>query len=652
MCGLVGIWRHDGGEADRSEIDLMLTPIAHRGPDGAGMWQKGRVAFGHVRLTIIDLTEASGQPMLTADGLGVLAYNGEVYNYRELRIELEREGIKFRTSGDTEVVLQAIHHWGVEHSVKRFDGMFALAYWDARSRALWLARDKIGIKPLVVADTGIELIFASESKALLAHPRVRTRIDHHALARWILLSGLGPQQMLFAGHEAVEPGSIWKITERGIEKRQYYHALTAVDVDRLVNAARTDPASFVGQFRDLLKKSVALHLASDVPVAAACSGGVDSSLIAAFAKERLTDVKAYVADVPSKNGEGDQAEQVARHLDMPICRVVVNQTRFLELWPHTIWYGDGPSVLISDPALLAVAQKCRADGIKVLLTGEGSDELFGGYSFQQKTYDDWSRLHSWRRLFADTRLQERLASAPFHMTPGAATPVLRSRLTLALGAEKELLPQRFLSILAPVTPAADRAFLAHCLCNLYDYIPRILHRHDRIGMGASMEMRVPFLQNDLLDFAFHLPRRAKLHRGIGKWVVKQTAAEILPADTVYARKKGFPVSPKFPSGTERLLVGGALAELLAWPANVAQEIACSFVSGHSIYHMVGLELWARMFFAGESPAALSEKLLALAADSTRGKPAYRKQAGLSGRLARVPGRLLRGLKPRGAGSAV
>jgi asparagine synthase (glutamine-hydrolysing) len=641
MCGLVGIWRHEGGEAHKSDVNLMLSPIVHRGPDGRGIWQKGRVALGHVRLSIIDLTEASGQPMLTADGLGVLAYNGEVYNYRQLRVELEREGIQFRTSGDTEVVLQALHHWGVERSVKRFDGMFALAYWDARTRVLWLARDRIGIKPLVVADTGTELIFASESKALLAHPRMRARVDRHTLARWILLSGLGPQQMLFAGHEAVEPGSVWKITERGIEKRQYFHALTAVDVDRLVNATWRDPASFVGEFRELLKKSVVLHLASDVPVAAACSGGVDSSLIAAYAKEQLTDVKAYVADVPHKRGEGDQAERVARHLGLPICRAVVDQTRFLELWPHAVWYCDGPSVMPSDPALLAVTQKCRADGIKVLLTGEGSDELFGGYSFQQRTYDDWYRLQSWR-ILPNYSLRERLADAPFATMAGRMEPELRRRLNVALGAEKELLPQRFLSLLAPVASAADRAFLAHCLCSLYDYIPRILHRHDRIGMGASMEMRVPFLQNDLFDFAFHLPRRAKLHRGIGKWVVKQAAAEILPTKIVYARKKGFPVTPKFSSGTERLLVGGALAELMAWPSNVTQEIAGSLVRGHWRFQMVGLELWARMFFAGESPSALSDKVLSLAADNTSCKP-YRKRMRLPNRLTRLAGRSLKNL---------
>jgi asparagine synthase (glutamine-hydrolysing) len=187
----------------------MLAPIAHRGPDGTGIWQEGRLAFGHRRLSILDLTEAADQPMLTANGSGVLTYNGEVYNYRELREELEREGVRFRSTGDTEVVLQALHHWGVERAVTKFDGMFALAYYDSREEALWLARDRVGIKPLLATDTGTELVFGSEAKALLAHPSVQARLNRHALGRWILSRGLWSSETLFAGIESRVPGCCW-----------------------------------------------------------------------------------------------------------------------------------------------------------------------------------------------------------------------------------------------------------------------------------------------------------------------------------------------------------------------------------------------------------------------------------------------------------
>ena len=620
MCGLVGIWRYDGGGADYSATARMLDSIVHRGPDGRGEWQEGNVAFGHVRLSIIDLTETSSQPMLTPDGTGVLIYNGEIYNYRDVRQELEREGVRFRSSGDVEVLLQALHQWGPERSIPRFNGMFAFAYLDRRTGALWLARDRVGIKPLHVADTGTELIFASEAKALLAHPRMQRRADRHAMGKWIVSRGRGFSKMLFAGINQVEAGSWWKITGKCIDKHQYFHALTAVDADQIAASSAIEPTSFVSKFCDLLKRSVDLHLASDAPLAVMCSGGVDSSLIAAYAKRQLPEIEAYVADGLWPGGEGAQAERVGQHLGIPVHRVVIDQKRYLELWPHTVWYSDGPPSAESDPALLAVTQTCRAAGIKVLLTGEGSDELFGGYLWQQATYQNWLWGSSWRRYFAPRfRSRRVLAYAPFaHKLFAGEDRQLSRRLAIAFDANEELFPKRLLTLLGPVEHEADRAFLAHALFSLFGNISWLLHRHDRMGMGGSIEMRVPFLENGMFDFAFHLPRRAKLHRGIGKWLVKKAAADVLPAKIVYAKKKGFPMPPAFTRGTQRLLVGGILPELMEWSTYTTQEIITLLGKDERLrFHVVGLELWARIFFGGEAPAALGERLTALAGDDYR-----------------------------------
>ena len=616
MSGLVGIWRHDGHQADRSAIASMLAPIEHRGPDGMGVWQEGRVAFGHRQLTIFDLTEASSQPMLTEDDTGVLIYDGEVYNYRELRQELEKEGVRFRDLGDAEVVLQALHNWGPERSINRFNGMFAFAYLDRRRGALWLGRDRVGIKPLLVANAGAELLFASEAKALLAHPRMEARVDRHAITKWILERGRAPYSLAFLGIDRIEPGSWWKVTEQGIEKHQYFQASAAIDVDRLIAASATKPSSFVGQFRDHLKRSIRLRLESHVPLAAMCSGGVDSSLIAAYAKEELPDLTGYVADVAFPGGEGPEAERVGRQLGIPIRRVVVDQERFLTLWPHTVWHSDSPPAHPSDAALLAVLQTCQMDGIKVLLTGEGSDELFGGYPWHRRTYEEWSLLRSWRRYLVRGRVSKQvLESAPFASMIGRTDLTLRPRLTLALHAEEGLLAQRLLAHLAAVEPEADRAFIAHNIWSLYQYLPWSLHQHDRVGMAASMDMRVPFLDNEMFEFAFHLPRRATLHRGVGKWLVKQAAAEILPADVVYKTKRGFPMPDGFSQGTQYLLAGGMLAELLKWTANNTQEIVSLLgKKGQLRFHLVGLELWLRIFFGREAPATLGERLTALAHD--------------------------------------
>ena len=623
MCGLVGVWKRDGSHADRAGITPMLAAIAHRGPDGQGVWQDGGVALGHLRLSILDLSEAADQPMLSADGMGVLVYNGEVYNYREMRQELEREGVRFRSSGDAEVVLNALHYWGPERALKRFNGMFAFAYFDRRENVLWLARDRVGIKPLLFANTGSMLVFASEVKALLAHPRVNKRVDRQAVTRWLLFRGRGPQRALFEGVEAVRPGSCLKVTEAGIEKHQYYHAANEIDIDRLLATSAQRSGKFVDQLRDHLERSVKLHLASDAPLATMCSGGLDSSLIAAHAREERPGIEAFVADVRWQNGEAAQAERVGRHLGIPVHRVLVDRVRFLELWPEAVWHSDSPPIEPSDAALLAVARACRRQGIKVLLTGEGSDELFGGYPWQRTTFDLWSEVGSTPREFftgiaLDKRisLKQILAVAPFSTMVARTDPVLRKRLIMALEGEGESLPKELLKLFRPIKSRSDRAFLTHCIYSLYNHLPWLLHRHDRMGMAASIEMRVPFLENDIMDFAFHLPRRVKLRRGVGKWAVKRSAAGMLPRNVVYAEKKGFPVPHEFARGTQHLLSGGLLADLMEWPTKtVEQVISWLGNNGELRFQVVGLELWSRIFFGGESPEALGDRLIVLANDA-------------------------------------
>jgi len=616
MCGLVGIWRHDGGEADRSAIGLMLPTVEHRGPDGTGIWQDGNVAFGHTRLAIIDLTDNSAQPMLTADRTGAIVYNGEIYNYRELRRDLEREGVSFRSSGDTEVLLAALHHWGPETCLDRLNGMFAFAYLDRREGALWLARDKMGIKPLIVADNGAELIFASEAKALLAHPRLERRVDRVEMARWLLSAGIGPQQLMFDGMEEVEPGSVWKVTAGGVEKSRFFDFVGAIDVERLTANASVGLDTWPDEFRQRLQNSVTLHLESDAPLAVMCSGGVDSSLIAAYAKDRLPGLRAYVADVSWPNAEGDQAARVCEHLGIPLRRIDIDQSRFLRLWPHAVWSCDAAPLRPSAMGVLAVAQACRADGIKVLLNGEGSDELFAGYGWHRSAYRRWQTRPS-----DDAFLQ-----APFNLAWAGGE--ISSRWMIALDPDAVLRPRRLMKHLDAVEPPSDRAFLARGFFDLRYHLPWILHRLDRLGMAASIETRVPFLENSLFDFAFHLPAKAKLQRRHGKWLVKQAAAQRLPDDIVYAKKKGFPVPLAFSSGTEQLIAGGRLADFMQWPADVTREIIPTLRRSSGLrFQLVGLELWFRMFFEGQTPDALAETLMGLAKEAKPGpaKPPRRRQ---------------------------
>ena len=615
MCGIVGVWERGGTQPPADVIERMLATILHRGPDGGGSWIDGDLALGHRRLTILDLTAAAHQPMHTADGQGTIVYNGEVYNVVQLRTELETEGAVFTSTGDTQVVLEALHRWGPARAIERFDGMFAFAYFDRRSETLWLARDRLGIKPLHVALDGERVVFGSEIKALLAHPGIEARPHLAVIATFLVEGSIGGPQTPFEGIEDLEPGSLWRITRAGIERARWFDILDRIDVERIRVSGSIRPADVVDAFDRALRESVARHLVSDVPVATMCSGGVDSSLLTALARERVPDLVAYVADLDGET-EGAIADRVGRHLGVPIVRVAVDRETMLRMLPEVVWQRDLPSFHASDAPHIAVARRCRADGIKVLLTGEGSDELFGGYPWQRRVFETWRRLRRQAPFLGRRRLRRRMQR--LHFTPGMPItarkdPDLRLRIAASLEPSRQLRPVHLYDRLEGVEPIEDRAFLAQCFNDLHVHLRNILFRHDRSGMAASMEMRVPFLDNALIDMGMHLARGWKLRRGVSKWTVKQVALRHLPKDVVHARKKGFPIPPGVTRGSTALLRNGAVAQLMRWSKEDQDLLIPRIEADPTQRHQVAtLEIWARLFLAGERPENVTEQLLASA----------------------------------------
>ncbi len=306
MCGIAGFAGEQNADAARV-LDGMLALLAHRGPDDRGIWAADAVALGHVRLSIIDLSSRGHQPFVTPDGLGALTYNGEVYNFRELRSELEREGAVFRSDSDSEVVLHALHRWGPERAVPKLNGMFAFAYYDRRDRSLWLARDRAGIKPLYVARSAGTLAFASEQKALFAHPRIPCEADPHAIITHLIYERLEGSLTLYKGVEAILPGTLHRIKDGRETRTAYFDVLRDVDVARITGNDAREFGEHAAEFGNRLAASVHMHLVSDAPLATMCSGGLDSSLVTAFAREAKPDLVSYVADI-----EGSRREEVRR----------------------------------------------------------------------------------------------------------------------------------------------------------------------------------------------------------------------------------------------------------------------------------------------------------------------------------------------------
>jgi asparagine synthase (glutamine-hydrolysing) len=619
MCGIAGWWDHDDRVASPRLLESMLDTIVHRGPDDRGSWSDGPVALGHVRLTILDLSSRAHQPFITEDGQGVLAYNGEVYNYPQLRRELEREGVRFRSTGDTEVVLSALHAWGPEIAVPRFDGMFAFAYFDRRECALWLARDRLGIKPLYAAARGRQVRFASEIKALLAHPDVAKRPDVPLLETNLTKRCMAGRRTCFEGIEAVPAGAHWKITERGREETVYFDVTPDLDVERLDAAASRPFDEMVAEFEEVVSETVEMHLASDAPLAVACSGGVDSSYVSVLARQRRPGIRAYVADVIGDGSEAEWARRVGEHLAMPVTAVCAEAGPLIRLFPEATWFLDQPSFHPSDMPLLLLTRGMRRDGIKAVLTGEGADELFGGYGRYRSSWRRWRR---WRRrrplrwLIEDTPVRSASRVRLFSDLQTAAEGVEGwPQPDEEIAKQRELYRWALFEKIRKIVPIEERALLAHCLLDIFDGgLPVLLHRMDRMGMAASIEMRVPFLENRTIDLGMYLPFRAKLYGRQGKWILKTAAAKHLPADVVYTQKRAFPVPSVFFGGTEELLWNGAVPDLLEWDrATTSRTISALQTAVNARFHLVALEVWARLFLRAESPDDIGELLAGHAA---------------------------------------
>lgn len=601
------------GAADLADIAAMMRAVVHRGPDGFGDWHDGRVAFGHRRLSIIDLTDCARQPMLTPDGQGVLTYNGEVYNFRPLRAALEREGVTFRTASDTEVVLQALHHWGVAHAVPRFDGMFAFAYLDRRSGALWLARDRLGIKPLSVAETPDRIVFGSEDKQLIGCAGVDRGVD----TREIILRQAGQQRdnesSLFSGIERLLPGYLWRIDDSGVEKTRYWHVLDALDARRIVTERASD-AERAATLERLLEESVAMHCISDAALATACSGGVDSGLVTALAGRILPRTRGYVVDPLIGHSEAQAAERTGRRVGVEIRRVPVDRETFLRLWPRMVWHLESDGWHGSLMAMLALTDQCRADGVKVLLAGEGADELFGGYFWQRSSLKRWrsmvwpATMFQSRRSVARHRAAARLS--PFVKSGGHANG--RNAAMRSLDPAVNLLQTDLFDALEPVGSLTDRAYLGACLFDMYSHMQDLLHRHDRLSMASSVELRVPFIENALIDFALHLPRRQKLRRNTAKWLLKQVALRHLPRENVTAPKIGFGMSHAFSDGSEELLRDGLLRDVLRWDRKSLEGIIALMKDDNiSRSRLVGTEIFLRLYQRGDAQEDVAETLVAL-----------------------------------------
>jgi len=376
VCGIVGAWHRDGAPVDEAMLVRMRDRLVSRGPDDAGVWVDGAVGFGHRRLSIIDLSPAGHQPMVDEATGNVIAYNGEVYNFAEIRRDLEAEGVAFRGDSDTEVILKAYRRWGTA-CVERFVGMFAFGLWDASKRALWLVRDRIGIKPLYVHVSDGRVLFASRLKALLAHPDCPREIDPDALGLYLDAGFIPAPWSILRGVRKLEPGHALWVDARGARDTCYWD-LDALAIDPAFESA-SDP-EMVDELDRLLRQAVELRLVADVPLGAFLSGGIDSSTVVALMSEVGNTPETFsIGFEEAEYSELTHARAIAKHLGTNHHERTMRSADMLDLIDEISDHYDEPFADYSNLPTTLVSRFAR-EHVTVALSGDGGDELFAGYN--------------------------------------------------------------------------------------------------------------------------------------------------------------------------------------------------------------------------------------------------------------------------------
>ena len=625
MCGIAGYLNFRKDPASAAIVRRMTDAIAHRGPDGEGCWVEGNVGLGHRRLAIIDPSPAGRQPMISRDGQVVLSYNGEIYNFRELRVELEALGHAFHSHTDTEVLLNAWVEWG-EACVGRLNGMFAFAVWDKRENALFLVRDRYGIKPLYYSCRGSTFLFGSEQKAILAHPDARRELDKKALLEYFTFQNIFTDRTLMADIKLLPPATIGRLSPDSagtgdcVLRRKTYWDYRFREPDRPL-----DPRECREELDRLLRQAVSRQLVSDVDLGSYLSGGMDSGTLTALAARELPYIKTFTCgfDLTSASGiemafdERGKAEAMSARFKTEHYEMVLKAGDMERCLPKLAWHIEEPRVGQSYPNYYAA--QLASKFVKVVLSGAGGDELFGGYPWRyyratgcndfEHYIDQYYRY--WQRLVDNRDLKRIFAPIRADVQDVWTRDIFRD-------------------VFLTHDNALDRPedYINH---SLYFEAKTFLHGlfviEDKLSMAHGLETRVPFLDNDLVDFAMQCPVNFKLNNLAeavrinendpgdkqgqffkktkdGKQILRDVMRNYIPDDIANAEKQGFsaPDASWFKGESiefvKRVLLGRDVRLYELFDREVVQSLVGEHLDGKKnrrllIWSLLNVEAWMK-----------------------------------------------------------
>jgi len=642
MCGLAGYLTNapNGHDGHLAAVRRMISPITHRGPDDEGTWADAEsgVALGFRRLAIIDLSANGHQPMCSESGRFVMVFNGEVYNFTELRPELEALGCRFRGHSDSEVMLAAFERWGVEKSLRRFTGMFAIALWDREERVLHLARDRFGKKPLFVFARPGFVSFGSELKSLVAGPQFDGEVDIDAVMAFLRYLYVPSPQCIYKHVRKLAPGHLMSMPASRGAAEPVSHPFWSVEREAVAGVGSLMLGSddeVTTACEDLLREAVRSRMVADVPLGAFLSGGVDSSVVVAL-MQSISDRPVRTFSVGFDEADYDEsghAARVAQHLGTDHTGVRLTGAAALGLVPALPDWFDEP---LADPSQLPTFLICREarKEVTVAVSGDGGDEMFGGYNrhvFGERTIGaaaripklarlsaaagigllsaaSWDRVHRTVSPVLPKRMRHRLPGEKLHkigMLLGAVTSAAMYRTLRSVnqspaafvrgGYETENEFERVMSGNGPLT-LLDRMLLIDQLGYLTD---DLLAKVDRVSMAVSLEVRVPLLDHRVAEFSWRLPAKFKIRDGETKWILRRVLDRHVPSQLIDRPKMGFSVpidrwlrGPLKP-WAESLLHSMRVEEDGILDAVAVRAAWKTFVSGGAVS---GLSMWAVLNF--------------------------------------------------------
>ncbi|MDX9702318.1 MAG: asparagine synthase (glutamine-hydrolyzing) [Candidatus Auribacterota bacterium] len=588
------------------KLNIINRSQTHRGPDYSDTYCNKNVGICHTRLSIIDLSEKANQPFMSPDKQYILSYNGELYNFKELRSILIELGHTFTTHSDTEVVLRSYMEWGTEAFVK-FNGMFAIAIYDKTADRIVLARDRMGMKFIHYYQDDKQIIFASEIKSILnliGIPEYRKE----AINDFLVLGQTNKTESLFKGIFNLLPGKycVVNLSDFTIKMIGYFNLQSKVDPEKYIYNKTIPFERHVDILDDLLQKSVEKHLVADIPVGTLCSGGVDSSLVTAIAKRINPDVKIYHGGIAEGGGEEDYAKIVARHLGIEINFTYLSKEKYFNDLTSAIYQQETPCFHHNDIALYHICRLAREQGVKVLLSGESSDELFGGYHWyphlmKKTAFKGIGPSTGWSNEYLYT------SGLFYRLPPYYESPRLANAYSLFVHQGEKLVRWNWIldtfDFLHDVSEKAGNAIL---IDNLLTFLNTLLYTADRMGMMTSIENRFPFIENNIVDFAINLPLEFKVDLCTNKKILKRVAQRYLPAEIIDRPKRGFPTPVEsYFSFEESFFKDGFLENHFSVPA---RYIGRTCVDKRLMFRLTTAEVWGRMFVFQENIDSIQEKI--------------------------------------------